>query len=634
MRESRIINIIKWLIAASFFTPLIVLSSFYFPLIVPKTLIFQALIECTLFLYILLVISNKSYLPKFDALTKSVLSFFCIFFISAIFGENVFRSFFGTFERMLGIFNLAHFVILFLIAKSIFIKEKDWIFLFRSFVVAGLAVALYGVGQKLGFSFLYNAGTNRIDSTIGNAAFLASYMIFNIFFSIFLIVKDKRDFKFFYIISLFLSFIVLYLSATRGAILGLFLAFLFLLVAMLVKNRNNLGNFFNLAKNRGFALALGGLALFIILFFLSPSDFLEPIKRINSISLSDATTKTRILSAGVSFDGMKEHPIFGWGMENYNLIFDKYYDIRLYQIENWFDHAHNIIFDTLSSAGILGLLSYISIFIVAIIMLLKYKKKDNENFFISYLFIALLLAYFFQNLFVFDSLATYISFFFILAFFVFLTVEKNKTIKKPETPVVIPVQVLAMLLVIFAIVIYNFNIKPALASYYGLKALQVHPKQSNQALAYFKKSFDISLMGKPEMRAKMISYADFLSKDKEVSEDQRRRFFDVVEDELMKSILEEPKNFRYYLNLANMAIIDGGNNAFLQETADLLEKISELAPNKPILYLQRYQIYIMLNKKDKALRDLKKAIELTGDVKLEMLLASYYNKLNDKKSAK
>ncbi len=630
MKESTIVNIIKWIIAASFFTPLIVLDQFYFPFIVPKTLVFQVLIEVALFLYIILAISNKSYLPKFDVLTKSVLVFLGVFTIAAIFGENIFRSFFGTFERMLGIFNLAHFVALFLIAKSIFLKKRDWIFLFRSFLAAGFIVGLYGLGQKIGFSFLYNSGTNRIDATIGNAAFFSAYMMFNAFFAMFLLFSDKNKFKYFYGVSLFVSLLALYLSSTRGAILGVLASFLFLGGAFFFKNKSNLKEWLNPAKNKIFNWMLKGLFLVLILALFNANAFLEPIKRLTSISLTDSTTKTRILSAGVSWEGVKEHPILGWGMENYNLIFDKYYDPRLYPAESWFDHAHNIIFDTLSSAGFVGLLSYLAIFAAAIYLLLQYRRKNEDNFFVSYLFMALLFAYFFQNIFVFDSLVTYLSFFFLLAFFVFLTSEKEEIADKKAN---IPIQPAVLLIVILGFLIYGFNVKPAQSSYFGIQALQLHPSRSDEALRYFEKSLDTALMGKPEMRSRMVEYAQKITKIKNMPEEQKRRFFDKTEEELRKTAKEEPDNFRYYLFLSSMAAVDRENRDLLLEADKVLEKSLEFAPQKPTLYLQRYRIKALLGENEEALRNLKKAAELTGSLKFEMTLAFNYAKLGQKQKS-
>ena len=62
----------------------------------------------------------------------------------------------------------------------------------------------------------------------------------------------------------------------------------------------------------------------------------------------------------MSWQGVKEHPILGWGQENYIVLFNKYYDPKMYQQEPWFDRSHNVFFDWLVSGGILALLAYLS----------------------------------------------------------------------------------------------------------------------------------------------------------------------------------------------------------------------------------------------------------------------------------
>jgi O-antigen ligase len=634
MKENLYKKIIKWLVMASFFTPLIVLDYFYFPFIVPKTIIFQILIELALFFYLLLVFSNKSYLPKLDMLTRAVLLFFGVYVIAAVFGENVFRSFFGVFERMLGIFNLAHFVVLFLMLRSVFTEKKDWILLFRAFLIAGSIVGLYGLGQKMGLTFLYNSGASRIDATIGNAAFFAAYMMFNAFFAVFLLFTDKSKFYIFYWISLFISLLGVYLSSTRGAILGLSVGILFFLFS-LFKHRYFNFESLKFLNRKKLAIWMLGIVLVSVLTVsvFGPKAFLDPIKRISSISVNDDTTKTRILSAGVSFNGFLEHPVLGWGSENYNLVFDKYYDPRLYPTEQWFDHAHNIIFDNLISAGILGLLAYLLVFVAAFFLLSKYAKVGKKSFFISYLFMSLLLAYFFQNLFVFDALATYLPFFITLAFIGFMTLsedDKKKSVNKYNS---VPIGVFITFFILIGSFVYFFNVKPLVSSYYGLRALATSPANPEKVLEYFDKSLNWGLQGKPEIRTRMIDHARKVAKVKNMPEELKRKFFDKVEQEGMKAIEEEPKNFRYYSYLANMAVIDRENKDFVKKMDLMLDDTISMAPRKQMLYLQRYQLKAMLGQNEEALENLKMFLDLYYDFKLTMVLALNYKEIGQRDKA-
>src|SRR3989344_2103888 len=138
----------KIFIFLSVFSPLIVHGDFYFPYIAPKTIFFQLMATMAIFFYVLLAISDKSYLPKLDLMAKAVLGFF------------------GTYERMLGVVNVAHFVGLFFVARAVFKSASDWLWLLRVFIFAGVLVSLYGLGQWLGWGALYHAGAGGIDGPI------------------------------------------------------------------------------------------------------------------------------------------------------------------------------------------------------------------------------------------------------------------------------------------------------------------------------------------------------------------------------------------------------------------------------------------------------------------------------------
>ena len=85
----------------------------------------------------------------------------------------------------------------------------------------------------------------------------------------------------------------------------------------------------------------------------------------------------------------------------------------MYNQEPWFDRTHDIILDWLIAGGLLGLLSYLSILWA---LVLSIYKKSNFSWGEKSLFLGLLSAYFFHNLFVFDQIGSYILFFSILAF--------------------------------------------------------------------------------------------------------------------------------------------------------------------------------------------------------------------------
>ena len=142
-----------------------------------------------------------------------------------------------------------------------------------------------------------------------------------------------------------------------------------------------------------------------------------PALRIFDISISARTFQDRIYIWKTALNGFKERPILGWGPENFTQVFDKYYNIKHYDVMKgfgaWYDRAHSIYFDYLIQAGILGLLSYLAIFAVFYWQLFKNRKILPI---ISALFLAIPIVYLVQGLVLFEVFPLYLNLFLFLAF--------------------------------------------------------------------------------------------------------------------------------------------------------------------------------------------------------------------------
>jgi len=114
--------IIKYLVYLTFSVPIIVLpQSFIFPFIVPKILILRSLVLIMFGAYILLLSSNwQKYRPKLTPISIAVLLFLLSFIISTFAGVDPYHSFWDNHERMLGLFTIMHYIILYFVATAIF----------------------------------------------------------------------------------------------------------------------------------------------------------------------------------------------------------------------------------------------------------------------------------------------------------------------------------------------------------------------------------------------------------------------------------------------------------------------------------------------------------------------------------
>ena len=135
---------IKWLIYATFFVPLLVLpSSYIFPFIVPKIVFYRSLVEIMLGAYVLLLMINwREYAPKNNYLNLALLSYIFSFAVSTFVGTDAYHSFWDNHERMLGLFTLLHYTAFYFIAQSVFKDWKDWKWASRVFLFGGFLMGV------------------------------------------------------------------------------------------------------------------------------------------------------------------------------------------------------------------------------------------------------------------------------------------------------------------------------------------------------------------------------------------------------------------------------------------------------------------------------------------------------------
>jgi O-antigen ligase len=258
-----------------------------------------------------------------------------------------------------------------------------------------------------------------IDGTFGNPSILAAYMLFNIFIATYMWTKTWDGFlpnkqtapSIAYATVIVLDMIILLFTGTRGAILGLVVGGI---ITLLI--------FAFLGSRRAYWIAGAAIVGAIVLASsLAQTDRTSLVRKVGfidrlaSISFTDFSAQSRILYIKMAWQGVKERPIFGWGQENYSIVYGKYFEARVHTFDAWSDRVGNIIFDQLIAGGFMGLFAYLSVF--ATVLGILWQRNAfclSERALLSGLFA----AYLFQNLFFHDSTASYILFGTVLAYIV------------------------------------------------------------------------------------------------------------------------------------------------------------------------------------------------------------------------
>ena len=220
-----LLNILAYLVVL---VPIIVVPNSYFPYIIQKSLILRIILELTLAVYLVLALMTKEYRPKKSWLFWSILIFFGIMLLTTFTSQSFLRSWWGNWERMFGTFGYLHYLIWFMVLAFVFNKTKQWNRILNLTLMVSLVISLYAITQRLGWSVALQSGLERVNGTIGNAAFFASYLLIHLFISLlFLAEKNGWLNKFYYTLAFLLNLFVLILTGTRGALLALFFSFLF-----------------------------------------------------------------------------------------------------------------------------------------------------------------------------------------------------------------------------------------------------------------------------------------------------------------------------------------------------------------------------------------------------------------------
>ncbi len=609
------------------------------------------LTEIIFALWLGLIIFYKEYRPKFTPISIALFIFIAIISLSIVFGSDWRMSLWSDESRTLGLVSLWHFFVLFLITSSLQ-KRINWQkLLILSFGTAVL-VSLIGISQlfivfskesNVWLHIVYHGfpggeHLKRIDSTFSNSAFMAGYLLFNFFIGLWLILsyilhsqnKILKDIKFWFLgMGAILIAIAIFLSQTIGVILGLGIGIFALLLYFafakspmnadekLINTDNHPHKLAKIRINQRSQKFSIGLLIFILIFsgifwLTRDNSFWQKIpglNRIASASFESASIRDRLIAWQISLRAFKEKPVLGWGFENFRIAFNKHYDPKILTKTlsgSYWDKPHNILLEYLTTTGILGLLAYLGIFAAAFYSIIKFKKfRVLLALFLS----VTLISYFIQNIFVFDTIGTYLMFFLILAF-VDNQFKKTKTAfdstqinnKFQFSPKFFPIVISVFLLICLVPIYYNYQIFNASRyEYWGVNyflnqltesSLVSFSEAVNTPTPYIddiRKNFastvkqayqqDIKYPNLTELQAKLAEYLELVIKN-------------------------HPEDFFNYIALAEFKnIFFQYNPNYLNEAEVLSQKALELSP-------KRQQVYYVLAKTKLLKGDTRGAYEI------------------------
>ncbi len=458
--------------------PLLAVPPMFHPAAWGKALVFRIIVSSLLFFLIWKIISKKIKINFKDLLDRKnkvfwpfwlLITLWGIFLLATIFSKDPYYSFWESPYRAGGFLNFSLYII-FAILAFLIIRKKDWQKIWGFTLVIGALASIMAIFQYFEvFKEYLISSTGRPAASFGNSIFLAMYLLFLVFLALSFGLNPVRDSenkekaqdkqisngvkekkylkKFFYfsVIALFI-FVILIIKA-RAVYLGLIIGFLYFFLLYPVrgyqkKEEPQNKQISNGVKNRSKKILLlkiiTVIALFLIvgsIYFVNTQDqlpeFVENNRTLKTIaprlSFELIFEEARFSAWKVSIEAIKERPILGWGPENFSVAFDKHYDPRLPGLSRiWWDRAHNFILDIAIEAGIPALIIYLSLFAALFWQLQKLKTKNPNDALICHGIQAVFIGYLTANFFSFDSFSTYLIFFLLVGYSLFLIQKNNE----------------------------------------------------------------------------------------------------------------------------------------------------------------------------------------------------------------
>lgn len=424
--------------------PLIISDGTLFPYVVGKAIYARTVIELTFALWLLLIFYYPQYRLPRSWIAAAFALWLLVSIVTAFTGVSLTRSLWSTYERMQGVVDLAHWFAFTLMAASVFRTFAHWRLLFTLNLLVCVLVALVGISHYYGvFDFGLAVRTvNRLESTLGNPAYVSSYIVITTLISLGLIVQgvsaetgrnqrgigaathlprrrrrqrevdDSASSSFdwlpllqvFWLSSIMLNLWALWLTGTRGGLSTLVIVAVVFSIPYLIWGHVRI---VRLLCGVILGVAAAALAMFMILrmgIALPPGIQDNPtVERISTMGLEDPSLEGRVVAINAGYSAFLAKPILGWGPDNFIVAWGRH-ATSLTSYEELFDHAHNKLIEEIVTKGIVGLLAYSLLWyaIARALVLLAIRKQGYEQVAL-FIFAMAMLAYFIQNLSLFDT---------------------------------------------------------------------------------------------------------------------------------------------------------------------------------------------------------------------------------------
>ena len=324
---------------------------------------------------------------------------------------------------------------------------------------------------------------------------MAAYQIFNLFFIALLFLKrpSKKAMVYYGLVAV-LDIGAFFAAQSRGALVGLGMGVIVFAIAYAVMTPSK--------KVR--RLMLAGLALCFVgygaIYAFRGSDLIKN-SELGRLTNFNVASRTRFIAWEIAWKGFLERPVTGWGFDTYHILFNKHYNpesLRFGYYETWFDRSHNTIMDVLSMTGIFGFVTFAAIFSALFVSVYRAHKKKWIEIPFTAVLLALPVAYFVQNLFVFDHPAAFSMSYFLFALVIacssqeFLSPANEPPVDPSRKPRAVSWGLFGIMQILFILVVWRLSVLPFKSSIISIQSNNAFAQgQYEQAYLLAKEAYDI-----------------------------------------------------------------------------------------------------------------------------------------------
>ncbi len=570
---------------------------------------------------------NSLILPKSWILLATIV-YFVSTVISALLGSNFDISFWSTAGRTTGLWYLINLGFVSWIFLSIFSNREKYK---KAVLIVVLSTALFSLLAFLspeGIGALFH-GYKSEGFTFGNSTFAGMYIFGAFLLSLYYLFQAEMKKWWMYLLPIILiinpmiinsavwsgNFSKGIIGEARTSSYTIALSLLCLFVVWLISKIKNVQ-----LRSR-VSYSVFGISIVVAIFcaysLLSQGGYLQ------KIYLNQATA-ARPLLWEISGKVISQRPLFGWGTDNFERVYEKNYDNRLlqgeYGNEAWFDRAHNIFIDQATDNGIVGLALYISIYLTVILSLIytALRSVEKRDRILASVLIVYFALHFLELQTAFDTSVSYLM----LAFMVVsaAVLFQRTVVQVKNNPYEFRMNNVAKYFIAFVLILFFLW-----SLVFGWLPL-VRAQMANGKIATVGDSakrltmYDTLLNSPVDKGAflwktsmdfkRAISENPGLIADHSKSENLKKELL-AFENGYKDIIKDNPNHFRAHLDLADILIFErlfGVNK--LSEAQQVLDEAIKLVPQSPQPYWMKAVAYLYMKKFDLAREYAKKALDI------------------------